>query len=88
MTQEESTKLFDKIKSEVLQPENIYDHWYQQDNDLLIFDNSVTVHRRLGSTLNRIAYRAPFDLNDPVKPRYNQSEFQSMYDNVLKMFSR
>lgn len=87
MSQEESDKLFAKIKSEILQPENVYDHWYTQDNDLLIFDNSITLHRRLGSTVNRIAYRAPFDLNDPVKPRYDQPEFQTLYNNVMKMFS-
>lgn len=88
MAREASDKLLSSIKSEVLSVENVYDHWYQQDNDLLIFDNSITMHRRLGSTLNRIAYRVPFDLSDPQAPRYPNLKFQQLYLEVLKMFTR
>ena len=88
ISQNQSDALLTKIKNEILSAENVYDHWYQQDNDLLIFDNSITMHRRLGSTFNRIAYRVPFDMSDPVASRYTQPEFQQLYKDVLTLFSR
>lgn len=60
-TEQESKKIFDRLYRDVYQEKYMYDHWYQQDNDLLLFDNSITVHRRRGPTEGRIGYRIQFD---------------------------
>ena len=61
LTEEESQKIFRLIEDNVFAEQNVYDHWYQQDNDLLLFDNSITAHRRIGSMHSRLAYRLQFD---------------------------
>jgi len=65
MSKEESTKLYDRIWGEVIQPEYMYEHWYQRDKDILIFDNSITVHNRKiendGISPNRVGLRIQFD---------------------------
>ena len=38
-----------------------YDYWWENDDDLLIFDNSIVQHRRLGDTTNRLCHRYQFD---------------------------
>jgi alpha-ketoglutarate-dependent taurine dioxygenase len=61
MSQAESDKLLEKIRKELEVPEYIYDHWYEQDGDLCLFDNSITQHRRLGETDNRLCLRYQYD---------------------------
>lgn len=83
MTVEESQRMFDIINKGILTEENIYDHWYQQDNDLCLFDNSITLHRRLGGIKDRLCYRLQHDytkltplinpyLSEPYISKYNQ----------------
>ena len=38
-----------------------YDYWWENDDDLLVFDNSIVQHRRLGDTTNRLCHRYQFD---------------------------
>ena len=38
-----------------------YDYWWENDDDLLIFDNSIVQHRRLGDTTDRMCLRYQFD---------------------------
>ena len=38
-----------------------YDYWWENDDDLLIFDNSIVQHRRLGDTKDRLCHRYQFD---------------------------
>ena len=38
-----------------------YDYWWENDDDLVIFDNSIVQHRRLGDTTDRLCYRYQFD---------------------------
>ena len=38
-----------------------YDYWWENNDDLLIFDNSIVQHRRLGDTTNRLCLRYQFD---------------------------
>jgi len=82
MTKEESDKIFDIIGKGIFTEENIYDHWYQHDDDLLLFDNSITLHRRLGDVKGRLAYRIQYDyetvLDEPWMP-YRQEPYQSEY---------
>jgi len=61
MTKAESDLVFAQIDKTLFVDEYIYDHWYQQDNDLVLFDNSITLHRRLGGVANRLCYRIQYD---------------------------
>ena len=86
MTEKESQKLFDYINSTLFTEKYVYDHWYTQDNDLCLFDNSITLHRRLGSTDNRLAYRIQYDYNKLAK-NYNpyfSEPFKTEYSNNKK----
>lgn len=82
MSKEQSCKLFKKIDQELFTEEFIYDHWYQQDNDICLFDNSITLHRRLGGISNRMAYRIQYDydtiLDQPYVP-YSMEPYRSSY---------
>jgi len=81
MSKEQSDKLFEKIKKEMISPEYIYEHWYQSDHDILIFDNSITLHNRKienGTNPDRIGLRIQFDY-DKLEPEYNPF-FQQQYN--------
>lgn len=78
-----------RLMREIMVEENIYDHWYQQDNDLLLFDNAISIHRRIGGTFNRIAYRIPFYYKNPVSDRYKtHPEFNEKYKQLLPSLLR
>lgn len=82
MTQEESQKIFDHLNRELFVEEYIYDHNYQSNNDLCLFDNSITLHRRQGEISGRMAYRIQYDyetiLPEPWQP-YLQEPYQTKY---------
>jgi alpha-ketoglutarate-dependent taurine dioxygenase len=82
MSETESKKVFDAIDKELFSDKYVFDHWYQQDNDLLLFDNSITLHRRLPGNPNRVAYRIQYDYNNlldnPWYPYY-QEEYANKY---------
>lgn len=85
MSQEDSDKVFDELDKALLDENNIYDHWYQQDNDLLLFDNSVTQHRRIGGHPDRVAYRYqyfPKNLLDKPWQPYGISQYADEYVRV------
>jgi len=93
MKQGEAQKLFDYINSTLFTDEYIYDHWYQNDNDLCLFDNSITLHRRLGSTDNRLAYRIQYDYGNLIE-NYNPyilepfaSEYRKNKDSINQVLS-
>jgi hypothetical protein len=71
--------------------EYIYDHWYQQDGDLCLFDNSVTQHRRLGQTQGRLCYRYQYDYNNlqdgPWMPYLQQPYINSYIDKINNIIS-
>jgi alpha-ketoglutarate-dependent taurine dioxygenase len=73
MGKEESKKLYDKIWTEILTTEYTYEHWYKSNKDILIFDNSITLHNRKiendGMLPNRVGYRIQFDY-DKLAPDY------------------
>jgi len=89
MSQEESKKLLDRIRSEMFVEKYIYKHWYQSDRDICIFDNSITVHNRELETEHmpsRIGYRIQFDYDSLTgeqyapfyQDEYNQKRFHRM----------
>jgi alpha-ketoglutarate-dependent taurine dioxygenase len=87
MSQAESDKLFDKINKELFTDEFVYDHWYKQNGDLCLFDNSITLHRRLGETMDRMCYRVQYDytrLQDAPYIPYSQAEFARPYARQIR----
>jgi alpha-ketoglutarate-dependent taurine dioxygenase len=91
MSKEESQKIFKRIEDGIFSEDNIYDHWYQSDSDLCLFDNSITQHRRLGDVSGRMAYRIQFAytklLDQPYQP-YFQEPFQSQYSDEISQVNQ
>ena len=86
MTKEESDTVFAHIDKTLFVDKYVYDHWYQQDNDICFFDNSITLHRRLGGVENRLCYRISGDyekLTPKLLNPYFQEPFISKYENNL-----
>jgi len=85
MSKEESIKLLKKIKSELFVEEYIYDYWWENDQNILLFDNSITLHRRLlkkDSCESRIAYRIPFRYESLCE--YYEPYFQKEFNDLKK----
>jgi alpha-ketoglutarate-dependent taurine dioxygenase len=90
MTDQESQSLFDYINKTLFVEKYTYDHWWPRDNDLLLFDNSITLHRRLGNIDGRLCYRLQFDYNklNISQDRYLMEPFNTDYHNELKEVNR
>lgn len=89
MSMEESQKLFAQLDKMILDPKWIYDHYYETDNTLCLFDNSVTMHRRLGGQAERKAYRMQWDvsplLDKPWRPWQHMPEFDKQYAEEINL---
>jgi alpha-ketoglutarate-dependent taurine dioxygenase len=83
MSQEESNRIFEHLDKEIFNNNWVFDHHYEGDNDLLLFDNSVTLHRRLGGHADRKAFRMQWDVSDlidsPWYPWQHSNEFNQEY---------
>jgi alpha-ketoglutarate-dependent taurine dioxygenase len=89
MTKAESDAVFAEIDRELFVPEYTYDHWYKTNNDFCLFDNSITLHRRLGETDNRLAYRIQHDysnLQTGFWQPYLQEPFASAYEKEIAYY--
>ena len=89
MSVEESRKVFDEIDSGLFVDEYIYDHWYENEGDLCLFDNSITLHRRLGDIENRLCYRIQHDyshLQDGFWQPYSQPDIAARYQEEITDF--
>lgn len=88
-TKEESDRVFEEINKELFTDKYIYDHWYKNNGDFCIFDNSITLHRRLGDIKNRLCYRIQHDYsnlqNDFWQP-YLQEEFAKKYEEEISYY--
>ena len=85
MSKKESDRLINKIKNELLVEKYIYDYWWENNYNILLFDNSITLHRRLikGNTCrDRIAYRLPFSYESLYG--YYDPYFQEKYSSLRK----
>ena len=90
MSKAESDSVLQKITDDLVREPHVYDHWYQkQSGDLLCFDNSITLHRRLGGVVNRLAYRTPTSFCNLMTTQwqpYFQPEYQQRFrDRVMDM---
>lgn len=83
----ESEALLKKINDELFVDKYMYDHWYQSENDMCLFDNSITLHRRLGGIKDRMCYRIQHDYTN-IQPKlympYSQSEFSEEFIKRMK----
>ena len=61
MSDDDTQKVFNELDKLVFNKDHIFEHWYQQNNELCIFDQSVTLHKRLGGSEDRLAFRMQFD---------------------------
>lgn len=89
MTKQESDRVFEIIDKELFVEKYTYDHWYQNDDDFLLFDNSITLHRRLGNIEDRLCYRMQFDytnLQDGAYQPFFQEEFQKKYNKQIREY--
>lgn len=86
MTKTESESVFKEINKELFVEKYIHDHWYKGNNDLCLFDNSITLHRRLGETTNRLAYRVQHDysnLQEDFWQPYLKAEYAKAYEDEI-----
>ena len=87
MTQEEANRMFQHINKTLFVEKYMYDYWWPRNNDLLLFDNSICLHKRLGEVKNRLAYRISYNMDKietDLKNRYRQPEFNEKYLRQLK----
>lgn len=90
-SQQESQKIFNMLDRIFMDEKYIYDHWYSdQGNTLCLFDNSVTMHRRIGGHGNRKAFRCQFDpsplLDHPYAPWQNSPTYHRQYVDLMHEF--
>jgi alpha-ketoglutarate-dependent taurine dioxygenase len=92
MTYEESQKVFDQLDKLVFDKRYIYEHWYPANqHDLLLFDNSITLHKRIGNYQgkdksthpDRVGFRTQFTvgplLDSPWRPWQHSPEWDREY---------
>ena len=68
-----------------------YDYWWENDDDLLIFDNTIVQHRRLGETADRLCLRYQFDytyLQDDLYQPYLQEPYITRYTERVQKFHK
>ena len=90
MSQSDSVRFLNDLKWGLAK--YTYDYWWENDDDLLIFDNSIVQHRRLGDTTNRLCHRYQFDytyLQYKVTKQnyipYSQEPYRSRYVDKMNM---
>lgn len=74
----ESQRIYNEIYSGLFTEKYIYDHWYSQDGDFMTFDNSITLHRRVGQTENRKIYRLEHTY-DNILDKFYEPYLQEKY---------
>ncbi len=88
-TKKESDRVFEQINKDLFTEQYVYDHWYKNNGDFLLFDNSITMHRRLGNIKDRLCYRIQHDytnLQDDVWYPYSQKDISRQYEKEIRNF--
>lgn len=87
LSKKDSDKVFKEINKKLFVKKYIYDHWYQNNNDICLFDNSITLHRRLGNIEGRLCYRIAHDYTNlqdgPYQPFF-QPAFARAYNKEIQ----
>lgn len=86
----ESRKFFEMMDRLYLNEKWIFDHWYGPNHDLCLFDNSITMHRRIGGHGDRNAFRCQFDpspiLGEPYCPWIDHPDVHARYVKEINEF--
>ena len=83
----ERTKFLDDLDKELFVDEYTYHHKYERNNDILLFDNCITLHNRQGSPIERVAYREPCDYAQLIPDGYNyysQEPYKTQFEEMRK----
>lgn len=89
LSKQASDEIFAMINKELFVDKYIYDHWYKTNNDLCLFDNSITLHRRIGDVKDRLAYRIQHDysnLQDGFWQPYLMEPYASRYAEEIAYY--
>lgn len=88
MSESDSNKVFEELDRLIFKEENIWNHWYQNDGDLCVFDNSITMHHRIGGVPDRLGFRTQFDVSDlldkPWLPWQHLPKYNTRYINEIR----
>lgn len=83
MSDEQTQKVFDELDKLVFNEKWVYNHWYESNRrDLLCFDNSVTLHKRLGGLEDRKGFRMQFDLSPVIDHAWRPWQHLPEYDQA------
>lgn len=81
LSEQESSKFFERLDRELFTEEYIFDHEYKANQkDLLIFDNSVMLHRRTGGLPKRKAFRMQYDVSPLIDEAWRPFQHLPEYD--------
>ena len=92
MSQEDSDKILNKIKSEVFESANEFPWWWSNDHEWLLFDNTICMHRRIFEEgidipkrlVERVGYRISSDYAGLREHNgYLLPEFREKYDREV-----
>ena len=88
MSELDTQKVFNELDRLVFDNKWVFNHWYATNRrDLMLFDNSVTLHKRIGGLEDRLAFRMQFDLSplidEPWLPWQHQPMYQSRYEHDI-----
>ena len=90
MSLEESDKFLQWLGDELFKEPHVHDHWYQSNGDLLIFDNSITLHRRLGDVSTRLLLRSASSYNKILdhtyQPYFHKEYAQQYQERITDMY--
>jgi alpha-ketoglutarate-dependent taurine dioxygenase len=87
----ESKRIYNEIYKGVFSEKHVFDHYYKQDGDFITFDNSITLHRRVGQTNNRKIYRIEHtydNLLDKFYEPYLQERFAKQHRKQMREIMR
>ena len=83
LDEKQSRKVFDELDKLVFNDQWIHSHWYQPDcKDLCCFDNSVTLHKRVGGLKERKGFRMQFDLSPVLDKPWNPWKHMPTYSDT------
>ena len=88
MTPAESQQLFGILDQALFDDKWTFDHAWSNKHDICLFDNSVTMHRRIGGHPDRKAFRIQFDpsplLDQAWTPWIHQPKYHASYIELSK----
>jgi alpha-ketoglutarate-dependent taurine dioxygenase len=95
MNKADSDRLFAKIHREMFVDEFVYHYRYEKNRgEILLFDNSITVHNRtldLPNAPERVGYRIQFDYNNITGEQYQpfyQQKFNDYRNHRLDLLAK